>query len=88
MENNQPDNNQKQCCGTDKKCCFSNPKCALIFSSILFALVALIHLYRVINFFPVTIGTVAIAPAVSIVVFIIFGLLSLWMYCAACKISK
>jgi hypothetical protein len=88
MENNQSDKNQKQCCSTDKKCCIPNPKCALMFSSVLFGLVALVHLYRIFYFFPVTIGTVAVAPGVSIAAFIVFGLLSIWMYCAACKISK
>ncbi len=88
MENHSHDKNEKQCCSTDRKCCFGSPKCALIFAAVLFGIVSLVHLYRFFFFFPVTIGTVAVAPGVSIGAFIIFGLLSIWMFCAARKISK
>lgn len=93
MENNTEDKNQKQCCSTDtscsaKKCCCSSPKCALIFAGILFGIVALVHLYRINYFFPVIIGTVVVAPVVSIIAFIVFGLISIWMFSSARKVSK
>ncbi|MFI5343244.1 MAG: hypothetical protein ACHQUC_03390 [Chlamydiales bacterium] len=88
MENNSDDKKQNQCCSISKKCCCSSPKCALLFSGALFGIVSLIHLYRLFYFFPVTIGTVAVPPAASTIAFIVFGLLSIWMFCSACKVSK
>jgi hypothetical protein len=52
----------------------------LIFSGILFFLVALLHLYRLINPFVIMIDGHIIPIWASAVLFIVTGLLSLWMF--------
>jgi len=88
MENNSLNKDQNKCCGVASKCCFSNPANALYVSGIIFAVVALIHLYRAVFYFPVTIGTTVIPDYVSVIVFLVFGWLSFWTLASACKLCK
>lgn len=64
--------------GKDCSCgCVSSP---LVVSGIIFGIVALVHLYRIFHFFPVTFGTVVFPEWWSYVAFIVLGLLSVWMF--------
>lgn len=68
----------KECC---RKCgCVS---WALIVAGIVFAIMALIHLYRIFNFFPIVFGTVAVSETASYVGVVVAALLSIWMFTSA-----
>lgn len=89
----QSDKNKKSCCSFEKStshcgnkaCCISTP---LSVAGVIFGLVALVHLYHIINPFPINIGTVAVPHTASYVAFVVFGLLSFWMFSSACKAKK
>jgi len=58
----------------------SSPKTALRVASILFAIFALAHLFRLINHVRVTVGTYHISMGVSVIALIIAAGLSIWMW--------
>jgi len=59
-------------------------KARLIVSGLVFLLLALVHLYRVINPFPIIIGTNVVPEAASYIGLIIFGLLAIWDLVGCC----
>lgn len=72
----------------DKTVCCCGTRYALIVAGIIFGIVALVHLYRIFYFFPVVIGAWAVPAGFSIVFFIVFGLLSFWMFWASKDSTK
>ncbi len=53
---------------------------ALITAGLVFFLVAMIHLYRLIHPFNLTVGTYSVPLWVNAAAFVVTGLLSLWMF--------
>lgn len=60
-----------------------NTRNALLTAGTIFALVALIHLYRLYSHFNLVIGTTAIPLWVNVIGIIVAGTLSYWMFTAA-----
>ena len=58
-------------------------KAPLITAGVIFALIALIHVSRVFFQFPIVISNYPIPLSANIIAFIIFGLLSFWMFTSA-----
>lgn len=63
------------------------PKTALLTAGTIFALVALIHLYRLFSHFRIVVGTTEIPIWVNFIGILIAGTLSYWMFTAA-KLNK
>ncbi|HEV8052243.1 MAG TPA: hypothetical protein VGP47_07100 [Parachlamydiaceae bacterium] len=59
-------------------------KAPLQVAGTIFLFVALVHLYRLISHFNLIVGTTEIPYWANIVGAIVFGLMSLWMFCSAC----
>lgn len=59
------------------------PKTALQTAGTIFALVALIHLYRLFSHFSIIVGTTEIPIWVNFVGIVVAGTLSYWMFTAA-----
>jgi len=56
-----------------------------LISGLVFAIVAMVHLLRVINQFPVVVGVWVIPMAVSVIGFIVAGILSYCGFTLMCK---
>ncbi len=61
---------------------------AIYLAGLLFAIMALVHLARLFCPFDVTIGTVAIPDWASYIGFIVFGLLSIFLFRARHRIPR
>lgn len=59
-------------------------KAPLYVAGTIFGLVSVLHLYRLYSHFNLVIGSTTVPYSVNIVGAILFGVLSLWMFCAAC----
>lgn len=59
------------------------PKTALLTAGTIFALVALIHLYRLFSHFSIIVGTTEIPIWVNFIGIVVAGTLSFWMFKAA-----
>jgi hypothetical protein len=62
-----------------------NKKTYFLISSVVFAIVAIIHLLRIINQFPVVVGTWVIPMAGSVIGLIVAGILSYCGFTLMCK---
>jgi len=58
-------------------------KAPLTVAGIVFGIVALVHLYRLFNHFPIMINGTDVPIAANVVGLVVAGGLSLWMFCAA-----
>ena len=66
----------------------NSPVTGLRFAGTLFALIALIHIWRLVGGFDVIIGNQHIPASVSVVGAIIAGALSLWMWKLSSKAQR
>lgn len=60
----------------------------LFVAGLIFFLAALLHLYRLIDHFNIVVGTHEVPFWANIVGFIVFGLLSLWMFFSICECKR
>lgn len=74
----------------DKRDYWVDAKTPLTVAGIFFGVFALIHLYRLIWFFPVLIGTFAVPYSYSVVAFVVALGLSIWFFnvCCSCCCRK